>query len=104
MGRARERVPPERLQPRPCARTRAESRMIHHEEKGSGTAIVFVHAGIADARMWDPQWRSFAAGYRLPPSDLAGFGRTPLGELPSTHARDVASLLEVLDLRDVVLV
>ena len=23
---------------------------------GSGSAVVLIHAGIADARMWDPQW------------------------------------------------
>jgi 3-oxoadipate enol-lactonase len=77
---------------------------MRHEETGSGTPIVFVHAGIADARMWDPQWRSFANGYRLVRLDLAGFGQTPIRALPWTHARDVLALLEELELREVVLV
>ena len=77
--------------------------MIHHEETGSGSPIVFVHAGIADGRMWEPQWRSLADAHRLVRLDLAGFGRTPL-ELPQTHARDVLALVDELGLQDAVLV
>jgi 3-oxoadipate enol-lactonase len=48
-----------------------------------------------DSRVWDPQWSSFAAYQRIR-FDLRGFGRTPIGSLPLTHARDVAELLDGL--------
>jgi 3-oxoadipate enol-lactonase len=66
---------------------------LSHELAGSGAPVVFLHEGIADSRMWDPQWTSFAQRYRLVRCDLAGFGRTPIERVPLTHARDVAELL-----------
>jgi pimeloyl-ACP methyl ester carboxylesterase len=41
--------------------------------------VVLIHAGVADARMWEPQLRSFAPPHRVVAPDLPGFGRTPLG-------------------------
>lgn len=57
---------------------------------------MFIHVGIADSRLWDPQWASFE-GYRRTRMDLRGFGRTPVGSPPLRHARDVAELLDALD-------
>ncbi len=48
-----------------------------------------------DSRVWDPQWSSFET-YRRIRFDLRGFGRSPVGALPLTHARDVAELLDGL--------
>jgi pimeloyl-ACP methyl ester carboxylesterase len=69
---------------------------VYHELQGSGPPIVFIHAGIADSGMWEPQWASFAGRYRLLRLDLAGFGRTPIERLPVTPARDVVGLLDEL--------
>jgi 3-oxoadipate enol-lactonase len=71
---------------------------VYYEVRGSGPPIVFLHAAIADSRMWEPQWTSFAAGHRLLRLDLAGFGRTPIERLPLTHARDVVGLLDGLEI------
>lgn len=72
---------------------------LHHEITGTGPAIVFLHAGIADGEMWEPQWRSFAPRYRLVRCDLPGFGRTPIGMLADSYALDVVGLLDELDIR-----
>jgi 3-oxoadipate enol-lactonase len=69
---------------------------LHYELTGSGPPVVLVHEAIADSRMWEPQWASFAGRYRLLRMDLAGFGRTPIETLPVTHARDVIALLDEL--------
>jgi 3-oxoadipate enol-lactonase len=48
----------------------------------SGPALLLVHAGIADRRMWDDQVDPFAeAGWTVVRADLPGFGETapPLG-------------------------
>jgi len=77
---------------------------LHHELTGSGPTVVLVHEGIADSRMWDPQWTSFAEGYRLVRLDLAGFGGSPIERLPLTNARDVIGLLDGLGIADAALV
>ena len=71
---------------------------LYHEVNGAGAPIVFLHQGIADSRMWEPQWTRFAERYRLLRCDFAGFGRTPIESLPLTHAQDVAGLLDALDI------
>ena len=40
--------------------------------------VVFLHAGIADARMWRPQLESFAPEHTPHAFDLPGFGSEPL--------------------------
>jgi 3-oxoadipate enol-lactonase len=71
---------------------------VAYEVRGSGPPIVFVHAAIADSRMWEPQWTSFAGRHRLLRLDLAGFGRTAIERLPLTHAQDVVDLLDELEI------
>ena len=68
---------------------------LHHEVAGSGPTVVFLHEGIVDSRVWEPQWSSFE-DYRRVRCDLRGFGQSPVGELPLSHARDVAALLDEL--------
>jgi 3-oxoadipate enol-lactonase len=67
---------------------------LHHEVAGTGTAVVLVHAGICDSRMWDPQWAALARGGRVLRYDMRGFGRSPLPPGPYSHGRD---LLDVMD-------
>jgi 3-oxoadipate enol-lactonase len=77
---------------------------LYYESDGDGAPAVFLHAGIADSRMWDPQWASFAGRYRLLRCDLSGYGRSPIERLPFTHGRDVIGLLEQLGVSSAVLV
>ena len=69
---------------------------MHYEVKGSGPAVVLLHDGIVDSRVWKPQWESFAERYRLLRCDLAGFGRSPIDTVPVLHASDVSALLDDL--------
>ena len=38
---------------------------LHYEVVGEGSPVVLVHAGIADSRMWDPQWATFPRSHRV---------------------------------------
>jgi pimeloyl-ACP methyl ester carboxylesterase len=71
---------------------------------GEGAPVVFVHAGICDSRMWEPQWAPFTAAYRAVRLDLRGFGRSPLPPEPYSHGRDLVALLEGLGTGPVALV
>jgi 3-oxoadipate enol-lactonase len=50
---------------------------------GVGTGVVLVHAGIADARMWDPQWEALAARHRVVRYDTRGVAHLPSLERPT---------------------
>jgi 3-oxoadipate enol-lactonase len=66
--------------------------------------VLLVHEGICDARMWDPQWRTFPPEHRTIRCDLRGFGSTPMPPEPFYNARDLAELVEELDARPVAVV
>jgi len=67
---------------------------LHAEHAGNGPAVVLIHAGVADSRMWDPQWAAWQTRFSLTRLDLRGFGRSgpPLGSF--SHARDVVDVLD----------
>lgn len=71
---------------------------LHYEITGTGPPVVLVHEGIADSRMWEPQWRSFSDTHQVVRYDLRGFGRSPIGPSRFSHARDLSELLEQLAL------
>jgi 3-oxoadipate enol-lactonase len=66
--------------------------------------VVFVHAGICDSRMWDPQWETFPRSHRALRYDLRGFGRSPIGPGRFSHAGDLLELLEQQQLQKASLV
>jgi 3-oxoadipate enol-lactonase len=59
------------------------------------TATVLVHAGIADRRMWDPQWSALTAEREVVRLDLRGFGESV--EPPTGPLSPVDDLLDTLD-------
>ena len=53
--------------------------MLPFDEAGDGPAVVLLHAGVADRRMWRDQLDPIAAaGYRVIAPDLPGFGDAPV--------------------------
>ena len=77
---------------------------VHVEQAGTGRDVVLLHAGIADSRMWDPQWVAWPDARRVTRLDLRGFGRSGRPEGSFTHGGDVVDVLEALALEGVVLV
>jgi 3-oxoadipate enol-lactonase len=66
--------------------------------------VVLIHEGIADSRMWDPQWASWADRYRLLRFDMEGYGRSPIESETLIYARDVVALLDELGIAGAALV
>jgi pimeloyl-ACP methyl ester carboxylesterase len=67
---------------------------MYSEVAGSGPPVVLIHEGVADSRMWDPQWETFPRAHRTVRMDLRGYGRTPLEPGEFWHARDVLAVLD----------
>jgi 3-oxoadipate enol-lactonase len=70
---------------------------LYYEDAGEGHPLVFVHAGIADSRMWDGQFAAFAGHNRVIRYDLRGFGKSKMVRGDFSHTRDLLALLDFLN-------
>ncbi|MCZ7424202.1 alpha/beta fold hydrolase [Micromonospora chalcea] len=81
---------------------------LYYEDQGAGQPIVLIHGYPLNGHSWELQTRELlAAGYRVITYDRRGFGRSSKvgsGYDYDTFAADLNTVLEKLDLRDVVLV
>jgi pimeloyl-ACP methyl ester carboxylesterase len=77
---------------------------LHYELAGQGPPVVLLHEGIADSRMWEPQWRTFPTHHRVVRYDMRGFGESPAARGSFSHARDLVDLLDGLALESAALV
>jgi pimeloyl-ACP methyl ester carboxylesterase len=77
---------------------------LNYEVVGSGKPIVFSHAGIADARMWDDQFDAFAQRYRVIRFDHRGMGRSTMSPGPFSLREDVYGLMRFLGVERAALV
>ncbi len=77
---------------------------IHYTSSGQGKALVFVHAGIADSRMWQPQIEYFAPRYRVVTFDLRGFGQTAMVAGDFSDAEDLRAVMDALAIEKAVVI
>ncbi len=77
---------------------------IHYERAGAGMPVIFLHAGIADARMWEPQVEAFARHFDVIRLDTRGFGGSELPPVRWSPVADLLSLIDELGLKPVHLV
>ncbi|HLY49812.1 MAG TPA: alpha/beta hydrolase [Solirubrobacteraceae bacterium] len=79
--------------------------MLPYDEAGEGSAMVLLHAGIADRSMWSEQLEPLAeAGYRVVAPDLPGFGDAPIAAGEQAPWSDVLGLMDELEIERAVLV
>jgi len=67
---------------------------IHYEVSGTGPGTVFIHAAIADRRMWNREFGVYARDSTVARFDVRGLGRSPPATAPYS---DVDDLLAVVD-------
>ncbi len=60
---------------------------------GDGHALVFLHAGVADRRMWAGQMAAFASSHRVAAYDRRGFGETLYEAEPHSYLDDLDAVL-----------
>lgn len=81
---------------------------LYYEDQGTGQPVVLIHGYPLDGHSWEKQTRHLLGhGYRVITYDRRGFGQSSKvhsGYDYDTFAADLNTVLETLDLRDVVLV
>ena len=75
---------------------------VQHE--GAGKALVFLHAGVADKRMWQSQLDRFKASHQVIAYDRRGFGETQAEDVPFSQVEDLEAVLRALELDNVTLI
>ena len=85
----------------------ADGGWLHLVERGTGRPLLLIHGITLQARAWAPQFHLMADRYRVMALDVRGHGRSlggqdGLGRVAA--ARDVATVLDHLDLRHAVVV
>ena len=113
VARRDERRPGAPEPPRPlasCVETTVltdDGASLHVVDCGTGPTILFVHGLSLDSRSWYHQFDDLADRFRVVAVDLRGHGRSTVGTTgigPGRFAADLATVIEQLELRDVVLV
>src|ERR1700736_3218479 len=77
---------------------------LYFETQGEGSALVFIHAGVSDHRMWDPQVDFFASQFKVIRYDLRGFGKSTMPEEKFALRDDLLAVLQHLGIRKPALV
>ncbi|MFF5173297.1 alpha/beta fold hydrolase [Micromonospora sp. NPDC000089] len=81
---------------------------IYYEDHGTGQPVVLIHGYPLNGASWEKQTRELlAAGHRVITYDRRGFGKSSqptVGYDYDTFTADLNTLLEHLDLRDIILV
>ena len=73
-------------------------------EDGKGPAIVFLHAGVADKRMWRDQMAAFGGRHRVVAYDRRGFGESRYEPETFSHMEDLRAVLDGLAIEQACLV
>jgi 3-oxoadipate enol-lactonase len=72
---------------------------IHYRRSGAGFPVVFLHAGVADSRMWEPQAAGLDKHFDVITPDMRGFGESELPAETWSPTADVLALMDALGLR-----
>jgi len=69
---------------------------LFYEVKGTGPAVVLIHGGQMDCRMWDDQFTALAQHFRVIRYDVRGYGGSFQPDMLYSDADDLAGLLDYL--------
>jgi phosphoribosyl-ATP pyrophosphohydrolase len=69
-------------------------RLWAEDSQGPGPALVLLHSGLIDGRLWDPVWPELTAAFRVIRYESRGFGRSPAASEPFTELADLQAVLD----------
>jgi pimeloyl-ACP methyl ester carboxylesterase len=64
------------------------------EHSGAGSPVIFLHAGVADRRMWQPQVADLGKRHHVIAYDRRGFGETRAADETFSHVEDLRAVLD----------
>jgi pimeloyl-ACP methyl ester carboxylesterase len=67
---------------------------LFYEVRGMGPALVLIHGGQLDCRMWGDQFTAFSQHFRVIRYDVRGYGGSSRPDKPYSDAADLAALLD----------
>ncbi|MBI1750917.1 MAG: alpha/beta hydrolase [Acidobacteria bacterium] len=70
---------------------------LFYEEAGTGDAVVLIHGGQLDRRMWDDQFQLFAERFRVIRYDVRNYGKSDTATQVYASEEDLYALLKQLD-------
>src|SRR6516164_9757541 len=73
--------------------------VLYFETAGQGPAVVLIHGGNLDRRMWDDQFQEFAKHFQVIRYDVRTYGLSDLPSKPFSDVEDLASLLRFLHIQ-----
>jgi 3-oxoadipate enol-lactonase len=77
---------------------------LHYQTAGEGDTIFFIHAGVADSRMWEHQFTNLDSNYHLVAYDTRGFGQSVFFDEPFSDHADALAVMDHLGIRSAVVV
>src|SRR5207245_8200599 len=69
---------------------------LDYEISGKGPALVLIHAGFLDSRMWDTQFQLFSENYRVIRYDVRGFGNSDVARTKFSDYKDLRGIIDHL--------
>ena len=70
---------------------------LPHDDAGTGSPLLLLHAGVADRRMWSALLPTLSASYRVLAPDLPGYGEAAMAPGPFSNVAEVVGFLDDLD-------
>lgn len=77
---------------------------LWYEATGSGPAVVLIHGGLVDSRLWDAQMKPLSKHFRVVRYDIRGYGRSPAPTGEYYPLEDLRALLDYLKIDKATLV
>lgn len=69
---------------------------LYYEMTGEGKALVLIHSGFTDLRLWDDQFEALGKHFKVIRYDIRGFGKSDRPIKPFSHFEDLKELLNFL--------
>jgi 3-oxoadipate enol-lactonase len=77
---------------------------LYYEAMGRGPAVVLIHGGLVDSRLWDAQMKPLSKRFRVVRYDIRGYGRSPAPTGEYYPHEDLRALLDYLKIEKATLV
>lgn len=77
---------------------------LWYEAAGRGAAVVLIHGGLVDSRLWGAQMRPLSKRFRVVRYDIRGYGRSPAPTGEYYPVEDLRALLDYLKIDKATLV